>query len=112
LGHTGKLSCFLAGISTFFPRSIPSARAEPPPGRARHDHLVDVAALGGDEASGSSDDHCPPLFRDRKSRDAERPAAGFHDPRRRGASPARINPPSNPIVKPWGFISDSGQPFG
>jgi len=25
--HTGKLSCFLAGISTFFPRSIASARA-------------------------------------------------------------------------------------
>ena len=25
--HTGKLSCFLAGISTFFPRSIAKARA-------------------------------------------------------------------------------------
>ncbi len=27
LSHTGKLSCFLAGISTFLPRSIASARA-------------------------------------------------------------------------------------
>jgi hypothetical protein len=28
------------------------------------------------------------------------------------ASPARINPPSSPIVKPWAFSSDSAQPFG
>jgi hypothetical protein len=28
------------------------------------------------------------------------------------ASPARINPPSNPIVKPLAFSSDLAQPFG
>jgi hypothetical protein len=51
LPHTGKLSCFLAGHSTRLFRSIASARATRLRVGVRHDHVVDIAALGGDERS-------------------------------------------------------------
>jgi hypothetical protein len=49
LAHTGKLSCFLSGISTFLPLSIPNGPHQPLARRAWYDHLIDIAALRGDE---------------------------------------------------------------
>ena len=58
--HTGKLSCFLAGISTCLLFSIANARAfllrrlrklvcDAPSRPVRHDDVGDSAARGGDE---------------------------------------------------------------
>jgi len=48
--HSGRLSCLRAGISSrFLPAASPAHGRRAAAGGVRHDDIVDVAALGGDE---------------------------------------------------------------
>ena len=52
--QSGILSCFFHGFSSCLSRSLPQAQRDPPPGRMRHDHLVDEALARRHERVGEA----------------------------------------------------------